>query len=310
MKIRLFFLFAILIHFKSQAQFNAADTLRGQLRPERTCYDVVFYELNLDIDFENKSISGHNKFVYKINNGFNMIQFDLFSNMQIDSIVHHKSYLKYHRKHNAVFVDFGEMQEVNNIIDSFIVYYSGIPKIAKNAPWDGGFTWTKDENGKDWLGVSCEGIGASLWWPNKDHLSDEPDSMRITCTVPKALNCISNGILRSKTDKNDKSTFEWFVSYPINNYNVTLNIGDYVHFSDTFVSEIDQTKLPLDFYVLPYNLEKATIQFKQSKEVLRIFEKYLDKYPFWNDGYALVETPYLGMEHQSAIAYGNKFMPG
>jgi aminopeptidase N len=310
MKIRFVFLFIILFQFYSEAQFSIADSLRGQLRPERTCYDVVFYDLNLDINFENKSITGFNKFVYRINNGFNMIQIDLFSNMQIDSIIHDNKSLKYYRKNHAVFVDFGKMQEVEKNIDSFIVYYSGIPKKAINAPWDGGFSWTKDENGKDWLGVSCEGIGASLWWPNKDHLSDEPDSMKITCTVPKDLNCISNGVLRSKTIINDKSTFDWFVSYPINNYNVTINIGDYVHFSDTFVSETDQTKLPLDFYVMPYNLEKAKSQFEQSKEVLRIFEKYLDKYPFWSDGYALIETPYLGMEHQGAIAYGNKFMPG
>ena len=310
MKFHFAILFTLLIQCYSQAQFSTADSLRGQLRPERTCYDVIFYDLSLEINFENKSISGFNKFIYRINNGFNMIQIDLFSNMQIDSIIHQNKSLKYHRKHHAVFVDFGEIQEVEKNTDSLIVYYTGQPKTAKNAPWDGGFTWTKDDNGKDWLGVSCEGIGASLWWPNKDHLSDEPDSMRISCTIPKDLNCISNGILRSKTIKNNKSTYEWFVSYPINNYNVTLNIGDYVHFSDTYVSETDQTKLPLDYYVMPYNLEKAKSQFEQTKEVLRIFEKYLDKYPFWNDGYALVETPYLGMEHQSAIAYGNKFMPG
>jgi aminopeptidase N len=291
------------------AQFTLADSLRGQLRPERSCYDVKFYDLNLDLNFKTKHIKGYNTIIYKVVRGFNMLQIDLFSNMKIDSIIHQGSSVKFYRRHNAVFVDLEQMQE-EDIIDSIRVYYQGIPKIAINAPWDGGFTWTKDKNGKDWLGVSCEGIGASLWWPNKDHLSDEPDSMRINCTVPSDLTCVSNGNLRSKTKKGEKTSFDWFVSYPINNYNVTLNVADYVHFSDTFISPTDGSKLAMDYYVLPYNLTAAKKQFKEAHEVLRIFEKYLDKYPFWNDGYALVETPYLGMEHQSCIAYGNQFMPG
>ena len=300
-------LFLLTTHI-AEAQFTKADTLRGQLRPERTCYDVKFYDLALDLNFATKYIKGSNTIVYEVVRGFNMLQIDLFSNMQIDSIIHSGQKVKYHRQFNAVFVDLGNMQE-EGIRDSITVYYQGKPKAAVNAPWDGGFTWTNDLNGKPWLGVSCEGIGASLWWPNKDHLSDEPDSMRINCTVPQGMNCISNGVLRSKK-MSGTSTFEWFVSYPINNYNVTLNVGDYVHFSDTFVSRMDGEKLAMDYYVLPYNLSAAKKQFKEAQEVMRIFEKYLDKYPFWNDGYALVETPYLGMEHQGAIAYGNKFLPG
>lgn len=306
---RLFFFWLLAFSIQLNAQFSHADSLRGQLRPERACYDVKFYDLNLDVNFQSKYIKGYNTIVYEVVRGFNMLQIDLFSNMKIDSIIHQAKPVKYHRKYNAVFVDLGEMQE-EGILDSIRVYYNGIPRIAVNAPWDGGFTWAKDKNGKPWLGVSCEGIGASLWWPNKDHLSDEPDSMRIRCTVPKGLTCVSNGVLRSKVNIDDKSSFEWFVSYPINNYNVTLNVADYVHFSDTFVSSSDATKLAMNYYVLPYNLSAAKIQFKQAHEVLRIFEKYLDKYPFWNDGYALVESPYLGMEHQSCIAYGNKYMPG
>ncbi len=290
-------------------QFTEADSVRGQLRPERTCYDVKFYDLKLEVDFENKSISGYNKIYFYVVRGFNMLQVDLFSNMKIDSILHGKKKLVYYRKHHAVFVDFSEMQEENRI-DSLIIYYQGIPQMAVNPPWDGGFTWNIDKNSKPWLGVSCEGIGASLWWPNKDHLSDEPDSMRVTFTVPKNLTCVSNGVLRKKTELNEKSSYEWFVSYPINNYNVTLNVGDYVHFSDTFISAVDKEKLALDYYVLSYNKNKAVKQFSQSKEVIRIFEKYLGKYPFWRDGYALVETPYLGMEHQGAIAYGNQYLPG
>jgi aminopeptidase N len=307
-----FFITVIFVLFLGQnliAQFTLADSLRGQLRPERSCYDVKFYDLNLDVNFKTKHINGYNTIIYKVVRGFNMLQIDLFSNMKIDSIIHHGNSVKFHRKFNAVFVDLGQMQE-EDIIDSIRVYYQGIPRIAINAPWDGGFTWSKDKNEKPWLGVSCEGIGASLWWPNKDHLSDEPDSMRINCTVPSDLTCVSNGNLRSKTKKGEKTSFEWFVSYPINNYNVTLNIADYVHFSDTFISPTDGSKLNMDYYVLPYNLTAAKKQFKEAHEVIRIFEKYLDKYPFWNDGYALVETPYLGMEHQSCIAYGNQFMPG
>lgn len=306
---RLFFFLLLAFSIQLNAQFSSADSLRGQLRPERSCYDVKFYDLNLDINFQSKYIKGYNTITYKVVRGFNMLQIDLFSNMKIDSIIHSGNPVKFHRKFNAVFVDLGEMQE-EEIIDSIRVYYQGIPRIAVNAPWDGGFTWTKDKNGKPWLGVSCEGIGASLWWPNKDHLSDEPDSMRISCTVPADLTCVSNGNLRSKSTNGTKTSFEWFVSYPINNYNVTLNVADYVHFSDTFVSPTDKSKLPMDFYVLPYNLTAAKKQFKEAHEVLRIFEKYLDKYPFWEDGYALVETPYLGMEHQSCIAYGNQYMPG
>jgi aminopeptidase N len=304
--------------------FSQADTLRGMLRPERTCYDIKFYDLNISVNPTTRSISGSNTIVYKVVRGFNMLQIDLFENMQIDSILHKSRSVIFHRKHNAVFVDLGEMQE-EDILDTIVVHYQGVPRAAIRAPWDGGFTWKKDKNGKEWIAVSCEGVGASLWFPNKDHLSDEPDSMRIRCTVPAGLTCISNGVMRAKlenkppkpTKKNKKApkvapttTFDWFVSYPINNYNVTLYIGDYVHFSDTFVSPFDSSKLPLDYYVLPYNLEKAKKQFKETHQTLFVMEKYLDKYPFFNDGFALVEAPYLGMEHQSAIAYGNGFLPG
>ena len=293
----------------TQSKFTEADSLRGSLRPERTCYDVNFYDLAIEVDIDNKSIKGSNTIHYESRIGFNMLQIDLFENMQIDQITHEGKSLKYHRKHNAVFVDFGTMQDAKSK-GKLTIDFSGTPIAADNPPWDGGFVWREDKNGKPFVAVACEGIGASLWWPNKDHVSDEPDSMRISCTVPKELMCVANGNLRSTVENGSQSTYEWFVSYPINNYNVTLNIADYVHFSDTFVSPTDQSKLPMDYYVLPYNLEKAKKQFKQSHKILDVFERYFDKYPFWNDGYALVETPYLGMEHQSAIAYGNKFMSG
>lgn len=290
-------------------RFTKADSLRGALRPERTCYDVRFYDLNVQVDFIGQSIKGYNRIVYDTKIGFNVLQVDLFSNMQIDSIIHKGKPVQYYRQFDAVFVDLGEMQEAG-VQDAITVHYQGKPRVAVNAPWDGGFTWSKDDQNKHWLGVSCEGLGASVWWPNKDHLSDEPDSMRITCTVPKDLMCVANGVLRNVQKQKKTTTYEWFVSYPINNYNVTLNVANYVHFSDTFVSTIDSQKLALDYYVLPYNLEKAKKQFKETATTLRVMEKYLDKYPFWNDGFALVETPYLGMEHQSAVAYGNRFQKG
>lgn len=307
--ILLFFCLGCTFFSQAQYQFSEADTLRGMLRPERTCYDVTFYDLNIALDIEQQTLSGYNRMDYKVLRGFNMLQIDLFKEMEIDSIVHQEKKLEYHRKHNAVFVDFGSMQE-RDTQGSIIIYYHGKPLKAINAPWDGGFSWKRDKKGEHWIGVSCEGIGASLWWPNKDHLSDEPDSMRIRCKIPSRLSCVANGVLRDTIQEDSSTTYDWFVSYPINNYNVTLNIANYVHFSDTFVSPTDGSKLPLDYYVLPYNLKKAKKQFRQVQDVLKVFEKYFDKYPFWNDGYALVETPYLGMEHQGAIAYGNQYMDG
>lgn len=289
--------------------FTKADTLRGMLRPERTCFDVKHYDLVLDINFENKSISGYNDIFFMAVEDFNTLQIDLFENMEITDIVFANTSLKYRREFNAVFIDFPKTIHVGSL-NKMTVFYKGKPIIAKNAPWDGGFSWKKDKNGKDWLGVSCEGIGASLWWPNKDHLSDEPETMTVTCTFPKDLKFVGNGTLVSNTEKDDRRTMKWATSYPINNYNVTLNIGDYVNFQDEYVSTTDSQKLVLDYWVMPYNLEKAKKQFEQVKPMLAAHEKYFGKFPFWNDNYKLVETPYLGMEHQTAIAYGNDYKTG
>lgn len=294
---------------EQQDKYTRADTLRGSLRPERTCFDVTFYELNIKIDTGKQSIAGSNKIVFKTIEDFNTLQLDLYANMNIDSIISSGQKLKYRREFNAVFVDMPG-RVIKGSTGEMTVYYNGKPTIAKRPPWDGGFTWTEDNNNVLWMAVSCEGMGASLWWPNKDYVGDEPDSMRIICTVPDGLKCISNGNEEKEVANADKTTtFYWKVSYPINNYNVTLNVGEYEHFSDVYVAE-DGDKLALDYYVMPYNLTKAKEQFKQVKPMLKCYEKYLGKYPFWNDGYALVETPYLGMEHQSAIAYGNKYRTG
>lgn len=289
--------------------YTWADTLRGALRPERTCYDVTHYDLRVKVNPEEKSISGSNKITFKAKADFSMLQLDLFENMRIMFITSGNETLYYKRIHNAVFVTFRQ-QIKKDSIGELTVYYYGNPIAAKRAPWDGGFTWSQDKEGTPWIAVSCEGIGASLWWPCKDHLSDEPDSMMVSCNVPKGLRCIANGTESPPDIEEDgTTTYHWGINYPINNYNVTLNIGNYSEFNDEYTAE-DGSKLKLDYYVMPYNLEKAKKQFEQVKPMLSCYEKYLGKYPFWNDGYALVETPYLGMEHQGAIAYGNKYLTG
>jgi len=288
--------------------FTRADTLRGMLTPIRTCYDVTFYHLDVKIDIDKKFINGSNEIHFNATDDFNRMQIDLFENMQINKIVDDKNRaLTFSRELNAVFVQWPETLKKNSS-HSMTISYSGNPVTAKNAPWDGGFVWTQDHQGGPWVAVACQGFGASCWWPNKDHQSDEPDSMLISITVPKGLTDISNGRLRRQTDVDKNWTrFDWFVSNPINNYDVTVNIANYAHFNDVLVRG---DSLTLDYYVLPDDLEKAQKQFQQVKPMLQCFEKYFGRYPFERDGYKLVEAPYLGMEHQSAVAYGNQFKQG
>lgn len=287
--------------------FTKADTLRGMLRPERSCYDVTFYDLSVKVDVDKHYLSGYVDIFYKAKSDFNRLQIDLFANMQLDRILFQNKELKFQRVENAVFVDFPKQKSGTQ--GNFRVYYQGAPAEAQNPPWDGGFVWAKDDKGNPWVGVACEGDGASLWWPCKDHLSDEPDSMSIRVEVPNGLTCVANGNLRGTYRIGDYTRYDWFVSYPINNYNVSVNIAKYTYFSDVYTAK-DGQKLSLDYYVIPSNARKAKEHFKQVQQVLACYEYYFDKYPFWKDGFALVETPYLGMEHQSAIAYGNKYMRG
>lgn len=290
-------------------EYTHADTLRGSLRPERTCFDVTFYELNIKIDTAARTVTGSNRIVFNVLQDFKTLQLDLFENMKVLNITMAGKELKYRRDGNAMFVEMPEQME-DGTTGELTVNYFGAPIVAKRAPWDGGFTWSRDMNGKLWIGVSCEGMGASSWWPNKDYLADEPDSMRVTCSVPTGMQCIINGNKEKEVRNTDGTTaFTWFIGYPINNYNISLNIGDYVHLHDEY-DAADGEILSLDYYVLSYNEAKAKKQFTQVKPMLGCYEKYLGKYPFWNDGYALIETPYLGMEHQSGIAYGNQFKTG
>ena len=295
-------------------EFSLSDSLRGSLSSFRSCYDVFFYDLNVTIDDKNKElINSYNDFYISSLEDFDKIQIDLFSNLKINSIVFNKTKLIFKRKFNAVFIDFPEIIKKGENL-KFRVNYEGAPREAVNPPWDGGFSWEFDNNDNPWIGVSCQGLGASSWWPCKDHQSDEPDSMRITCTVRLPLKVISNGneikqkIIYSHDLKSEANQSTWFVSYPINNYNVTLSIANYSHFTDIYINNSDT--LDLDYYVLTYNLEKARSHFKQVKPMLKCFEYLFGQYPFHNDGFSLVETPYLGMEHQSAIAYGNNYLPG
>ena len=292
----------------SDFEFNAADSLRGKLNSQRTCYDVLYYDLFVDLDPDKKYIEGSNKIHFKALETFTELQVDLFEEMEVSEIIYNQKSIPFSRLHQALILNFPKVLKGTEGV--FEVKYKGYPIVAKRAPWDGGFVFSEDGNGKPWIGVACEGTGASLWWPNKDHLSDEPDSMRFTMVVPKGLKAIANGnLINEKSFNEQKDLFEWKISYPINNYNVSLNVANYAHFEDVYTSK-DGSKLACDYYVLKENLDKAKIHFKQVHGVLEAFEFYFGKYPFWEDGFALIETPYLGMEHQSGIAYGNKYMRG
>lgn len=295
-------------------EFTYSDSLRGNLSEFRSCYDVYYYDLDITVDdHQQKIINSYNNIHIKALSNFQTIQIDLFENLKIHSIQFEHKKLEFQRIHNAVFINFPRIINENEKI-SFKVLYSGKPRVAVNPPWDGGFSWEKDNNGNSWVGVSCQGLGASSWWPCKDHQSDEPDSMKITSTVRYPLQVISNG--KKKSDKtffseelqSKANKSSWYVSYPINNYNVTLCIGDYKYFNDIHINNFDT--LELDYYVLKYNYNKARDHFQQVNPMLECFEKYFGPYPFYKDGYTLIETPYLGMEHQSAIAYGNNYLPG
>ncbi|MGH2569324.1 MAG: M1 family metallopeptidase [Bacteroidota bacterium] len=291
-----------------QPAFTRADTLRGMLTPLRTCYDVTYYHLDITVDTTTRSIAGSNTIAFRVVQDFDRMQADLFANMKVEKIEFEGKALPYERELNAVFIRFprrlqkAELHEIK-------FFYSGVPQEARRPPWEGGFTWSYDKLGNLWVAVTCQGTGASLWWPNKDHQSDEPDSMTTSVTVPEGFMNVSNGRLRSTASvAGGKTRFDWFLSSPINNYNVTVNIAKYAHFSDLYRN--DNGDLSLDYYVMPYNLEKAKEQFKQVKPMMACFEKYFGSYPFPRDGYKLVESPHLGMEHQSAVAYGNEYLQG
>ena len=300
----LLFFFSFLIGY-SQQNFSRKDSLRGGLSFERTCFDVLRYDLNIKVNPNEKSITGFNEITFKTVLNTNKIHLDLFENMQIDSIILNNQKLNYKREFNAVFVSFPSYLE-KNLNQKLKFFYSGNPVVAKNAPWDGGFVFKKDSNNNDFVGVAVQGTGASLWFPCKDSQTDEPDfGVTIKVAVPDGLMNVSNGRFNGKEDlKNGYTRWDWEVKNPINNYNITLNIGDYVHFGENYKG------LDLDFYVLRENEAKAKMHFKEVKPMMDCFQSKFGEYPFKEDGYKLVETSYLGMEHQSAVAYGNKYKKG
>ncbi|MGC0773119.1 MAG: M1 family metallopeptidase [Candidatus Acidiferrum sp.] len=278
-----------------------ADILRGAYGPYRANNDLLYYHLDVRVDPEKKFISGKNTIRFKMLQDGTRIQLDLQQPLQVDKILFGATRLKYERQFGAVFVDFPETLRAGRtyLID---FYYSGNPLEQGRF---GGFAFHKDSEGHPWIFTACEGIGASVWWPNKDQWRDEVKSMEISVSIPNNLVDVSNGKLLGKTDLGDGYTrWNWLIHYPINNYDVSVNIGNYVHFSDRLGN------LPLDFYVLPEDLDKAKKQFVQAKGMLEAFQHYFGEYPFKKDGYKLIEVPYSGMEHQSAVTYGNRFTNG
>jgi len=305
-----------LISFGANAQlgvnketFTRADSLRGYLSPLRTCYDINYYHLDVKFDIDNKFISGSNLFRFTATEDFTKLQFDLFANLKVEKVVYKGKELPFTREFNAVFVSFPNTIRKGSK-DEFTVFYSGNPTIAKHAPWDGGIVYSKDDSGNPWVATACQGIGASIWWPNKDQQADEVDSALISISVPKGLTDASNGRLLKVTDlKNGYTRFDWIVTEPINNYDIEANIGKYSHISDSYMGE--KGKLTLDYWVLDYNVEKAKKQFGENvKDMIKAFEHWFGPYPFYADGYKLIETPHLGMEHQSGTAYGNHYQNG
>ncbi|HEY1165207.1 MAG TPA: M1 family metallopeptidase, partial [Chitinophaga sp.] len=285
-----------------QNGFNRADTLRGMLSSLRSCYDVSFYHLDAELNPESRSIKGSSQIRFKVVEPFRLMQLDLYANMHIEKILYGDQALPFTREYNAVLVQFPATLPTGSE-ETVTVFYEGVPQVPDlSIPMNGGLLWDKDEEGNPWIQMVCQGSGASLWWPCKDHQSDEPDSMRIWITIPNGFTEISNGRLQGKTPIGaDKTRFEWAVTYPINNYNATFCIGKYAHFKDVYISGKDT--LPLDFYAMPYHLEKAKAMFAQVKPMLACFEQHFGKYPFPRDCFRLLESPYP-MEHQSGVCIG------
>jgi aminopeptidase N len=288
--------------------FTRQDTLRGTITAERSWWDLTHYHLDVKANPQDSSIIGTNTVHYKVLKTHQKMQIDLQTPMKINKVFQDGKALFFTRDGNVYYITLEKEQQIgeNNEV---IVHFSGSPKISRQPPWDGGLTWTKDTNGKEFIATTCQGDGASLWWPCKDHMYDEPDSMHITATVPDHLVAVSNGrLLSTKQNEDQTKTYSWFVSNPISNYVINLNIGDYVQFSEVYEGE----KGPLDcsYYVLRDNLEKAKVHFKEVGRMLQAFEHWFGPYPFYEDSYKLVEVPYPGMEHQSSVTYGNGYQNG
>ncbi|WP_034043958.1 M1 family metallopeptidase [Wocania ichthyoenteri] len=312
-RLLLFFLMLSTISIEAQEllsekhHFTKQDTLRGSITPERAWWDLTYYHLDIKVSPEEKSIRGKNTIQYKVLDSHTVIQVDLQTPLKLTKAIQNGKELNINHDGNAHFITLIDKQNIGDI-NSITVYYEGIPKEAIRAPWDGGVSWKKDNNGNHFIATSCQGLGASVWWPNKDHMYDEVDSMLISVNVPKDLMNVSNGRLRLVEQIGDTKTFHWFVKNPINNYGVNMNIGDYVNFSEVYDGMAGN--LNMDYYVLRDNLEKAKEHFKDAPKMMKAFEHWFGQYPFYADSFKLVEVPYLGMEHQSSVTYGNQYKKG
>tara|TARA_R110002111_G_scaffold73676_1_gene117592 strand:+ start:9025 stop:10656 length:1632 start_codon:yes stop_codon:yes gene_type:complete len=293
---------------QGKTDYTKQDTLRGSITAEREWWDLTYYHLDIEVKPEEKFISGKNIVQYRVLKPHQVMQIDLQSPMEITKVTQDGKDLNVKHDGNAHFITLKLNQSIGDI-NTLEIHYKGKPREAVRAPWDGGFSWTKDQNGKHFIATSCQSLGASVWWPNKDHAYDEVDSMLISVTNPKGLTNVSNGRLR-KLEENDNNTItsHWFVNNPINNYGVNVNIGDYVNFSEVYEGE--KGKLDMDYWVLKDNLEKAKEHFKDAPKMMKAFEHWFGPYPFYEDSFKLVEVPYLGMEHQSSVTYGNQYKKG
>lgn len=312
MKFRIYLVLSVLfllisIASYSQQKYTLADTLRGSITPERAWWDLNHYHLAVEIFPESKSIKGSNIIRYRVVSGYQVLQLDLQEPLKIIAVTQEGENLDFKREGAAHFITLKKKQ-VSGAMEELVVSYEGQPKEAIRPPWDGGITWTKDSNGKHFIASSNQGIGSSIWWPAKDHPADEVDSLRISVTVPKGLMDISNGRLVGIDMGKSTDTFHWSVVNPINDYGVNINIGDYVHFGEKYAGE--KGTLDMDYFVLRENLEKAKVHFKDAGRMMKAFEHWFGPYPFYEDGFKLVDAPYLGMEHQSSVTYGNGYQNG
>ena len=292
----------------SAQSFTHDDTLRGSITPERAWWDLAFYHLRVRVQPQDSTLSGSTLIRYRVLKEGQTMQVDLQRPLRVERVEQDGKPLNFRQDGNAYFVTLTKKQQPGQT-ESVTVQYSGKPRVAKRPPWDGGLVWKHDKDGNWFIATACQGLGASAWWPCKDHMYDEPDSMAISVTVPEDLTDVSNGRLRQVTTNPDHTrTFDWYVVNPINNYGVNLNIGRYEHWSETYAGE--KGPLSLNYYALSTHGDSARTQFRQVPKMLKAFEYWFGPYPFYEDGYKLVETPYLGMEHQSSVTYGNKFRNG
>jgi aminopeptidase N len=291
----------------AQKQADHADTLRGSITLERAWWDLKHYDLTINIDPSTKSIKGSNKITYEVVSKATILQIDLQEPLKITAITQGGEPLTFRREGAVHWVNLTKKQEVGKIEQVFISY-EGVPKEAIRPPWDGGITWQKDSKGLPFVASSNQGIGSSIWWPLKDHPADEVDSLDMHVTVPKGLMDISNGRLVKIEVGKDNDTFHWKVVNPINDYGVNINVGDYVHFGEKYEGE--KGTLDMDYFVLRENFEKAKVHFQDARRMMQAFEHWFGPYPFYEDGFKLVDAPYLGMEHQSSVTYGNGYQNG